>query len=508
MYSKIMTCVLQGLDGYKIEVESNIARGLNSFNIVGLPDTSINEAKERVRASIGNIGYKFPLGRITINLAPANLKKEGSQLDLAIAISILNANGIIINQPDNDTAFIGELALDGRILGVDGALPMIISLKELGFTKCILPYENKYECSLIDGIDIIPVKKLNQVIDYLNEDIKIEPLEIIKTNQNIDIEYNMDFDEIKGQENLKRAMEISAAGNHNLLMIGPPGSGKTMAAMRLPTIIPNLDIEKSIECTKIYSVTGNLSKNKLITVSPFRNPHHTSSSVALIGGGRIPKPGEISLAHNGTLFLDELPEFNKSTIEVLRQPLEEGYVTISRANATLTYPADFLLIAGMNPCPCGHYGDQNNDCTCTLPQIQKYLNKISKPILDRIDIHIEVEPVNFDDLTDDNKTESSKDIKKRVKQARNIQKNRFKNSNIIYNSQMSNKEIKKYIILDDELNNIIKLAFKKYKFSARSFNKILKLTRTIADLDNSEKIKKIHLLEAIRYKTIDKKYWN
>lgn len=508
MYSKIMTCVLQGLDGFRIEVESDIATGLNSFNIVGLPDASIKESKERVRAAIGNSGYKFPLGRITINLAPANLKKEGSQLDLAIAISILTANGNIISPPKEDIAFIGEMSLDGRIIAIDGALPMIISLKELGFTKCIIPEDNKEECSLIDGIDIYPVNNLNQVVDFLNEKNKINPLDIYIDDFEKYEDYPMDFKDIKGQENLKRAMEISAAGNHNLIMIGPPGSGKTMAAMRLPSIMPNLNFEESIECTKIYSVTGNLRENKLIKNRPFRNPHHTSSSVALIGGGRIPKPGEISLAHNGTLFLDELPEFNKSTIEVLRQPLEEGNVTISRANASLTYPADFLLIAGMNPCPCGYYGQQNHQCTCTIPQIQRYLNKVSKPILDRIDIHVEVNPVKFKDLTEKTKKEeSSKDIRKRVEKARNIQKDRFKDTNILYNSQMNSRDIEKYIKLDDELKKIAELAFHKYKFSARSFNKILKLSRTIADLEESEKIEKIHLLEAIRYRTVDEKYW-
>lgn len=508
MYSKIMTCVLQGLDGFKIEVESDISTGLNSFNIVGLPDISIKESKERVRAAIGNSGYKFPIGRITINLAPANLKKEGSQLDLSIAISILTANGVIISPPAEDIAFIGELSLDGRIISIDGALPMIISLKELGFKKCIVPEDNKEECSLIDGIDIYPVKDLNQVVDFLNESLNIEPLDIYKEDTTEYEDYELDFQDIKGQENLKRAMEISAAGNHNLIMIGPPGSGKTMAAMRLPSIMPKLSFEESIECTKIYSVTGNLKENKLIKNRPFRNPHHTSSSVALIGGGRIPKPGEISLAHNGTLFLDELPEFNKSTIEVLRQPLEEGSVTISRANASLTYPANFLLIAGMNPCPCGYYGQQTQQCTCTIPQIQRYLNKISKPILDRIDLHIEVSPVKFKDLTEKTKKEeSSKEIRKRVVKAREIQKLRFINTNILYNSQMNSKEIDKYIKLDDDLKKICELAFHKYKFSARSFNKILKISRTIADLENSENIKKSHLLEAIRYRTVDKKYW-
>lgn len=354
MYSKIMTCVLEGLQGYSIEVEADIAKGLQSFNIVGLPDISIKESKERVRSAISNSGFKFPIGRITINLAPANLKKEGSQLDMAIAVSILTAFGIIYNIPSKNTAFIGELALDGRIMDIQGALPMAISLKELGYEKVIVPFGNKEECSLVKGIDIIPIKNLDDLIKYLNCELKIESYnDDVFSPIDVNPNYEIDFNEIKGQENLKRAMEIAAAGEHNLIMIGPPGAGKTMAAMRLPTILPPLSFEEAIECTKIYSVSGNLKENKLVNERPFRAPHHTSSSVSIIGGGRIPMPGEISLAHNGALFLDELPEFNKSTIEVLRQPLEEKNITISRANATLTYPANFLFIAGMNPCPCG-----------------------------------------------------------------------------------------------------------------------------------------------------------
>lgn len=508
MYSKIMTCVLEGLQGYSIEVEADIAKGLQSFNIVGLPDISIKESKERVRSAIKNSGFKFPIGRITINLAPANLKKEGSQLDMAIAVSILTAFGNIYNLPNDNTAFIGELALDGRVMNIQGALPMVISLKDLGYKKVIVPFDNKEECSLVNGIEIFPVKNLKDLVNFLNKEKEIEIYnDDIYSTTNTNPNYDIDFSEIKGQENLKRAMEIAAAGEHNLIMIGPPGAGKTMAAMRLPTILPPLSFDESIECTKIYSVSGDLKENKLVKERPFRSPHHTSSSVAIIGGGRIPMPGEISLAHNGALFLDELPEFNKSTIEVLRQPLEEKNITISRANATLTYPANFLFVAGMNPCKCGYFGDETKECTCSVVEIQRYLNKVSRPILDRIDIHIEVEPVELKDLTSDKKVESSEKIRKRVIKARKIQEKRYINEKIKTNGNMNNRLIKKYIILDNNLKKIMEKAYDKYKFSARTINKILKLSRTIADLEGKSNIEAKHLLEAIRYKTVDIKYW-
>ncbi|MGO4986906.1 YifB family Mg chelatase-like AAA ATPase [Gallicola sp. Sow4_E12] len=508
MYSKINTCVLQGLTGYKIEVEADISKGLRSFNMVGLPDTSIKESKERVRAAIANIGHSFPRGRLTINLAPANLKKEGSQMDLTIAVSILTAMGEIIEPPSEEVAFLGELSLDGRILPVEGALPMIISLQSLGLKKCIIPLENKEESSMVKGIELICVEDLKEVVEYLNGERKIEPFvsDGLFEFENREV-FDIDFSDIKGQLMLKRAMEIAAAGEHNLLMIGPPGSGKTMAAMRLPSILPKMTFEEAIECTKIYSVSGELGKRKMIIHRPFRDPHHTSSSVSIIGGGRIPKPGEISLAHNGALFLDELPEFSKSTIEVLRQPLEEKNITIARAQASLTYPANFLFIAGMNPCPCGYNGDPNHECNCSAGQIQKYLNKVSRPILDRIDIHVEVQPVKFSELTDKGKEESSDAIRERVQKARDIQKKRFEKENISTNGLMSSRQIRKYVVLSEELEKVIQTAFQKYKFSARSFNKILKLTRTIADLEGSEEIKSAHLMEAIRYRTIDQKYW-
>lgn len=508
MYSKVKTCVLQGLNGYIIEVETDLSRGLPVFHIVGLPDASIKESKERVRTAIKNSGYEFPLSRITVNLAPANLKKEGSQLDLSIAIGILQSSGIIKDNDFEDTVFLGELSLDGRINHIEGALPMVISMREKNIKRFIVPYDNKEECAVVEDVEIIPVTSLRQVVEYLNGNENIFPYKCEKDTM-IDNEenYNIDFSDIKGQEGLKRALEVAAAGGHNILIIGPPGSGKTMAARRLPTILPKLTFEEAIEVTKIYSVAGLLNSNALIKNRPFRAPHHTSSQVALIGGGRIPKPGEVSLAHNGVLFLDEIPEFKRSVLEVLRQPMEDGIVSISRANASLIYPSKFMLVASMNPCPCGYYGDPYHECTCSQSSIDRYLNKLSSPLLDRIDIHIEVRPVDFSSLKGNKNAETSKDIRERVNLARDMQLNRYKNKGIYSNSQLSPRDIKKYCKLTKKAEIIMKNAYKKYRFSARTYNKILKVSRTIADLDMKEKILEQHVLEAIRYRCLDNKYW-